>query len=347
MARKGQEIKLSAKGNFVISLKISLPRIRLAYLPTPLEYLPRLSKYLGGPKIWIKRDDLTGPSFGGNKVRKLEFVMADALNKGSSVVITTGSVQSNHARATAAVASKLGLKAVLVLRGKEPSEVSGNLLLDRLFGAEIRFFPVEREEIPAIMEEVADELRKKGEKPYIIPLGASYPIGAVGYANSVIEIRDQAREMGLKIDWIVHAAGSGGTQAGLVFGTKMLKMDTKVLGISMGPDAESLRRASLGVAEGISGLLGLDVQIGPQDFRVVDDYVEEGKISRRVVEAMKILARTEGIMLDPVYTAKAMLGLIELTRNGFFDANENVLFIHTGGLPGLFAHGRELSTFIS
>jgi len=336
------------KGKFVVGLKISLPRIRLAYLPTPLEYLPRLSKYLGGPKIWIKRDDLTGPAFGGNKVRKLEFVMADALSKGSSVVITTGGVQSNHARATAAVASKLGLKAVLVLRGKEPSEVKGNLLLDRLFGAEVRFFPVEREEIPRIMEEVADELRKKGEKPYIIPLGASFPIGAVGYANSVVEIYNQAKEMGIKIDWILHAAGSGGTQAGLVFGTKMLKMDAKVLGISMGPDAESLRSASLRIAEGISSLLGIDVRISAQDFKVVDDYVEEeGKITKNVVGAIKTLARTEGIMLDPVYTAKAMLGTIELVRNGFFDANENVLFIHSGGLPGLFAYGRELSAFMS
>ncbi len=332
----------------MISLRMPLPRIRLAHLPTPLEHLPRLSKQLGGPNIWIKRDDLTGPSFGGNKVRKLEFVMADAVNKGANVVITTGGVQSNHARATAAVASKLGLKAVLVLRGEEPSEVNGNLLLDRFFGAEIRFFPVEREEIPRIMEEVADELRKNGEKPYIIPLGASYPIGAVGYANSVIEIYNQSKEIGLNIDWIVHAAGSGGTQAGLVYGIKMLRMDAKVLGISMGPDAESLRRASLEIIEGISSLLNVDVKVSTREVRVIDDYAgEEGKISKEVVEAIKTLARTEGIMLDPVYTAKAMAGTIDLIRNGFFDANENLLFIHSGGLPGLFAYGRKLSALIN
>ncbi len=343
-----QKIKLSVKAKLWVSLKISLPRIRLAYLPTPLEHLPRLSNHLDGPKIWIKRDDLTGPSFGGNKVRKLEFVMADAISKGSTVVITTGGIQSNHARATAAVSRKLGLKAVLVLRGKEPSEINGNLLLDRILGADVRFFPVDREEIPRIMEEVADELRRNGEKPYIIPLGASYPIGATGYVNSVIEIYNQAKEMGLKIDWIVHAAGSGGTQAGLVFGTKMLKINAKVLGISMGPDAESLRRASLKIAEGISNLLGVNVQVSPEDVKVIDDYVgEEGKISKEVVEAIKTLARTEGIMLDPVYTAKAMVGTIELVRNGFFDVNDNLLFIHSGGLPGLFAYGKEVSDLIS
>lgn len=329
-------------------MEISLPRIRLAYLPTPLEYLPRLSKHLGGPKIWIKRDDLTGPSFGGNKVRKLEFVMADAINKGSTVVITTGGIQSNHARSTAAVARKLGLKSVLVLRGRNPPEASGNLLLDRILGADIRFFPVEREEIPRIMEEVADELRKKGEKPYIIPLGASYPIGAAGYVNSVIEIYSQAKEMGLKFDWIVHAAGSGGTQAGLVFGIKMLKMDAKVLGISMGPNAETLRSAALRIAKGISNLLDVNVQISSQDVRVIDDFAgEEGIISKEVVGAIKTLARTEGIILDPVYTAKAMLGIIELIKNGFFDENENLLFIHSGGLPGLFAHRKELLPFIN
>ncbi len=331
-----------------MNLKISLPRIRLAYLPTPLEHLSRLSKHLKGPKIWIKRDDLTGPAFGGNKVRKLEFVMADAINKGSTVVITTGGIQSNHARSTAAVASKLGLKAVLVLRGREPSVTNGNLLLDRLFGAEVRFFPVEREEIPGIMEEIADELRKKGEKPYIIPLGASFPIGAIGYVNSMVEIFNQAKERDLKIDWIVHAAGSGGTQAGLVFGTKLMKMDSKVLGISMGPDAESLKTSSLKIAKGIADLLGANIQVFPEDIKVVDDYAgEEGKISKNVVEAIKTLARTEGIMLDPVYTAKAMGGTIELIKNGFFDTNENILFIHSGGLPGLFAYGKELSSLIS
>ncbi len=332
----------------MIDLRLQLPRIRLAHLPTPLEYLPRLSKYLGGPKIWIKRDDLTGPSFGGNKVRKLEFVMADALEKGANVVITTGGIQSNHARSTAAVASKLGVKAILVLRGKRPSEISGNLLLDKLFGADVRFFPVEREEIPGIMEEIADELRKKGDKPYIIPLGASFPIGAVGYVNAVIELSNQASQKGLKIDWIVHTAGSGGTQAGLVFGTKMLKMQAKVLGISMGPDADSLRSASLKIAEGIASLLNLDIHFTPQDFRVIDDYTgEEGKLSKDIVEAIKTMARTEGIMLDPVYTAKAMMGTIDLIKKDFFDSNDNIVFLHSGGLPGLFAYERELSALVS
>ncbi len=330
-----------------MGLKIPLPRIRLAYLPTPLEHLPRLSKHLGGPKIWIKRDDLTGPSFGGNKVRKLEFVMADAIRKGANVVITTGDIQSNHARSTAAVASKLGIKAVLVLRGKRPSEVSGNLLLDKLFGAEVRFFSVEREEIPEIMEEIADELRKKGDKPYIIPLGASFPMGAVGYVNAAIELSKQANERNLKIDWIVHAAGSGGTQAGLVFGTKVLNMKTKVLGISMGPDAESLRKASLEIAEGIASLLDLNVHFSSYDFMVVDDYATEGgEISKNVVETIKTLARTEGIVLDPVYTAKAMVGTIDLVRKGYFHPDDNIVFLHSGGLPGLFAHQREVSALI-
>jgi len=321
-----------------------LPRIRLVHLPTALEELPRLSKALGGPRLWIKRDDCTGLAFGGNKERKMEFVMADAIQKGADVVITTGAVQSNHARATAAAARKLGLKAVLILRGKERKTYDANLLLDYLFGADIVFVSADWQQIGPIMEDKAKELKKKGHVPYLIPSGASYPVGAVAYVNAAIELFVQAEERRLKVDYVIHAAGSGGTQAGLVLGNKALKNNIETLGVSDEPSGGWLAERTVEIANGAAKLLGLDETVEKRDVALIEDYVGEGYgvLTKEVNDAIKLMAKTEGILLDPVYTGKAMAGLIDMIKHGRFNKNENVLFIHTGGNPALFAYRKAL-----
>jgi len=206
-----------------------LPRVKLLNLPTPLEEMPHLTKILNGPRLWIKRDDCTGLAFGGNKERKAEFVMADALRKKADVVITTGPVQSNHARATAAAAGKLGLKAVLVLRGRKPESYDGNPLLHYLLGADIRFVDVDWRQIDSVLKEKAERLKEEGHVPYVIPSGASYSVGGVAYVNAMVELLTQAQGLNLKIDCIIHAVGSGGTQAGLVLANKALKSRIRFL----------------------------------------------------------------------------------------------------------------------
>jgi L-cysteate sulfo-lyase len=322
-----------------------LPRIRLARLPTPLEEMPRLSEFLGGPKLWIKRDDLTGIAFGGNKERKTEFVMADALQRGADVIITTGALQSNHARVTAAAAKKLGLEVVLVLRGKEPEEYNGNLLLDNLFGADIRFVQVDKQQTLQVMEEVAEELRREGRKPYVVPGGASYPTGAVGYVNAMVELINQAEEESLKIDCIVHASGSGGTQAGLILANKALKADIEILGVCVAPNTTRwLTDKIVSIANGMAKLLDLKEAVTHKDVILQGNYAGKayGALTSEAVEAIRLVARTEGILLDPVYTGKAMAGLIDLVRRGRFQKDDNVVFIHTGGTPALFVYREEL-----
>ncbi len=322
-----------------------LPRIRLAKLPTPLEEMPTLSKLLGGPKIWIKRDDLTGIAFGGNKERKSEFFMADAVRKGADVIITTGAIQSNHARVTAATARKLGLKAILVLRGEEPAEFDGNLLLDSLFGADIRYVQVDSQQILLAMEEIAEELKREGHKPYIVPGGASYPTGAVGYVEAMLELVTQAEEVNLNIDHVVHASGSGGTQSGLVLSNKALKTKVKTLGICIKPQSEQwLAEKILEIANGIAKLLDLRETVTRKDVFLLGDYAGEGYgvLTPEAVETIKLVARTEGILLDPVYTGKAMAGLIDLIKKGHFKKDDNVVFVHTGGTPALFVYKTQL-----
>jgi L-cysteate sulfo-lyase len=322
-----------------------LPRVRLARLPTPLEEMPRLSDVLGGPKLWIKRDDLTGIAFGGNKERKTEFVMADAIQKGADVIITTGAPQSNHARVTAAAARKLGLKVLLLLRGKEPEEYDGNLLLDNLLGADIRFVQVDRQQTLQAMEKVAEELKREGHKPYIVPTGASYPTGAVGYVNAMLELITQAEAVNLKIDYIVHASGSGGTQAGLVLANKVLNSKIKILGVCVAPDtAPWLTEKIVSIAKSMATLLDLRKTVTLEDVVLLGDYAGEayGVLTSEAVEAIRLVAQTEGILLDPVYTSKAMAGLIDLVRRGRFQKDDNVVFIHTGGTPALFVYRKEL-----
>jgi L-cysteate sulfo-lyase len=315
-----------------------LPRVRLANLPTPLEEMPHLSKLLGGTRIWIKRDDLTGLIFGGNKVRKLEFEMAEAKNKGADVVITDGVLQSNHARTVVTAARKLGVKVVLVLRGKEPKEYDGNLLLDRIFGVDIRFVRAEWHEMGVITKKVVGELQEEGHTPYVIYF--SSPLGSVGYVNAFLELITQARKTKFKIDRVVHAAGSGGTQAGLIVGNKVLEAGIEVIGISVEPDGDWLLNTTVEIADGCAKLLGLDFSITSEDVKLLYDYVGEGHgvLTEEVIDAIKLVAETEGILLDPVYTGKAMVGLIDLAKQGHFRRQENVVFLHTGGLPAIFAY---------
>lgn len=320
-----------------------LPRVRLANLPTLLEEMPHLSKMLGGPRLWIKRDDLTGLVFGGNKVRKLEFEMAEAKNKGADVVITDGVLQSNHARTVVTAARKLGMKVVLVLRGEEPKDYDGNLLLDRIFGSDIRFVRAEWHEMGAITKKVVGELQREGHNPYIIHFSSS--LGSVGYVNAFSELTTQARKIEFKISHIVHAAGSGGTQAGLIVGNKALKAGIEVIGISVEPDGDWLLNTTVEIADGCAKLLGLDFSITPEDVKLIYDYVGKGHgvLTEEVINAIKLVAETEGILLDPVYTGKAMTGLIDLAKQGRFRRQENVVFLHTGGLPAIFAYKNEFN----
>ena len=294
-------------------------------------------------KLWIKRDDCTGLAFGGNKERKMEFVMADAISKRADTVVTTGDMQSNHARATAAAAKKLGLRAVLVLRGRQPTEYDGNLLLDFLFGADVRFVQVDWRQIGPKLEAVAKELKKNGHTPYVIPGGASYPIGAVAYVNATAELFKQAKDANMNIDHVVHAAGSGGTQAGLVLGNKALKTGIKILGVSVEPD-DWLVKSTVEIANGCAKLLGAKEAVDKDDVTLIEDYVGEGYgvLTKEVGNAIKLVAQVEGILLDPVYTGKAMAGLIDMIKHGRFNSKDNVVFIHTGGTPALFAYKKGL-----
>ncbi|MDR5694318.1 MAG: D-cysteine desulfhydrase family protein [Armatimonadota bacterium] len=322
------------------------PRVKLASLPTPLEEMPRLTEILGGPRLLIKRDDLTGLAMGGNKARKLEFLLGEARSRGADVVVTTGALQSNHARMTAAAAQKLGLRAILVLSGEEPAEYQGNLLLDALFGAEVRVIQSEEEYIlHATMEDVARELSREGHRPYLIPLGGSTGLGACAYIEAALELLLQANAMGVAVDAIVHATSSGGTQAGLFVGTKLTQAHIKVVGISAGPPREVVERRVASIVEEVARLLQLDLRAHPDDLIVLDGYVGDGYgiPTPQCIDAIRLLARTEGILLDPVYTGKAMAGLIDLIRQGHFDPSQTVVFWHTGGIPALFAHARALS----
>ncbi len=320
-----------------------LPRVRLVNLPTPLEKMSRLSSTLKGPQLWIKREDCTGLAFGGNKERKAEFSLGDALSKKADVVITIGPLQSNHSRATAAAAAKLGLKVVLVITGKKPSNYDGNLLLNNLLGAEIRFLEGKPSKLvkTRFMEEIAGELKRKGHVPYVIPAGASYPPGAVAYVNAMLELLTQARKSLFKVDALVHAAGSGGTQAGLVLANKALGSKVRIIGICAEPHSrEHLTKETVEIAGETAKLLDLDVVVKPEDIVLNEDYAGKAyeEPTPEALNAIKLVAKTEGIVLDPIYTGRAMAGLIDLTKQGHFSKDDNVVFMHTGGTPALFPY---------
>ncbi len=320
-----------------------LPRKRIAALPTPLYELKSLSKKLGGPRIFIKRDDLTGLAFGGNKARKLEFIFGDAIEKGADTVLTIGALQSNHARMTAAAAAQFGFRSVLFLRGKEPSTYKANLLLDRLLGAEIEFIDTDdRKEIMQRMEEAAQQYKEEGCNPYIIAAGGSTPIGCIGYYVAMTEILTQVNELGIRIDHLLLSSGGGGTSAGIVLGAKALNFALNVIGISVSQSTDYVIERVCQLAAETAAKIGQQLSFSPSDIEVYDRYVGAGYAipTPEGLAAIRLVAQTEGILLDPVYTGKAMAGLIDLVSNGRFQRDEIVLFVHTGGMPALFTDER-------
>ena len=320
-----------------------IPRVSIAHLPTPIEEMPRLREALGGgPRLFVKRDDQTGLATGGNKTRKLEFLVADALAQGCDTLITVGAPQSNHCRQTAAAAAKFGLRCVLILGGAGHTERTGNLLLDELLGAEIRWAG-ERDRL-AMLPEVTEEERQAGYKPYPITYGGSNPVGATGYVAALEELMAQLQEMALHVDRIVFASSSGGTQAGLVVGAKALGFPGRIEGISVDKTRRGLRVEALELAQATAEHLGLDMDITAEDFIIYDQYLGGGYavLGDPEREAIRLAARTEGLLLDPVYTGRAMAGLIDLIRRGAYGPDETILFWHTGGIPALFAYAAEL-----
>ncbi len=320
------------------------PRLSFAHLPTPLEPMKRLSELLGGPRLWIKRDDCTGLSTGGNKTRKLEFLMADALKQQADTIVTQGATQSNHARLTAAIAARLGMECHLLLEDRTGSNaesytLNGNVLLDRLHGATVSKRPGGAD-MQAEMERLADRLRRDGRKPYVIPAGGSNPIGALGYANAALEILYQATGLGLNIACVVHATGSAGTQAGLVAGFKGLGGQIPVLGIGVRAPKEKQEEMVFSLARRTADHIGLGDVVERSDVSANCDYVGPGYglPTPGMAEAVRLLARTEGVLLDPVYSGKGMDGLIDLVRKGRFSRDSDVVFLHTGGSAGLFGY---------
>lgn len=329
----------------------TLPRVRLACLPTPLQRLPRLSASLagpnGGPEIWVKRDDLTGLGGGGNKLRKLELLLADAQQQGAHTLVTTGGAQSNHARQTAAVAARSGLRCVLALTGQGRPGESGNLLLDRLFGADIRWCG---ERPPAeVMAEIVAEEASVGRKPYLIPLGGSTAIGAAGYAAGLVELCTQiealqAADEQAEFDHVIVASGSGGTQAGLLAGAAAQGFAGEIVGIDVGALPGDLGAVIHELANLTAGLLRVHGGVSADRVRVDGRWAGPGYgvITPAEREAISLLARLEGLLLDPIYTGRAMAALIAMVRQGELAAGQRVLFWHTGGAPALHAYARDL-----
>ncbi len=319
-------------------------RVELAYLPTPIDRLDRLSKFLGGPELLIKRDDQTGLATGGNKTRKLEFLVADALAQGSDHLVTTGAPQSNHCRQTAAAAARYGLGCSLVLRGTKPATTTGNLLLDELLGAHVYW--TDDQECNAVINGVMTDLRAAGRRPYAIPLGGSNVIGATGYVLAMQELTTQLEQQHLNIDFIVFATSSGGTHAGITLGAQVYGFRGKVLGISVDHTAEALQPQVAALATATATHLGLGTLSVADLIDINDDYLGDGyaKVGETEREAINLTARLEGILLDPVYTGRAMGGLVDLIRWGAFTRGQRVLFWHTGGTAALPAFGDRLLT---
>jgi D-cysteine desulfhydrase family pyridoxal phosphate-dependent enzyme len=316
------------------------PRLRLAHLPTPLEPAPRLGAALGVANLWVKRDDCTGLGMGGNKARKLEFLLAEAQSQGADVLLTTGGVQSNHARMTAAAACKLGMQSILFLTDPQPAKQQGNLLLDRIYGAEVRFLPgAGLAEGQRAMDEAAETLRAAGRCPYIIPVGGSTAVGCLGYVAAVRELADQASAQSLRIDAMVTAAGSTGTLAGRVLGRQAFMPETRLYGISVSPPAGPGRGKCARIVREAAAKLGVSDPPTADDIDLRDDWLGAGYgvPTPAGVEAIRLAATCEGLLLDPVYTGKALSGLRGLAEQGELRPEETVVFWHTGGAPALFA----------
>jgi L-cysteate sulfo-lyase len=341
----------------------AFPRVGLIHLPTPIQKLENLSQELGGPEIYMKRDDLTGLAFGGNKSRKLEFIMPDVLEKKADVIITWASLQSNWCLQTAAAARKFGITPVLVLFKTYdlPEGYDGNLLLDFILKADIKIREAEAGKVVSleyaeeILEEVVMEVKEWGHTPYIAPIGGSMvwgsmdrPLGAISYANAYAELLGQTESLGFQPDIVIHASGSGGTQAGLVVGAKAITPNTKVFGISVSEDKETFGRDILSIAKETASAMGLDTSIHREDILVVDEYLGEGYgiVTKDVSDAIRLVATKEAIFLDPVYTGKAMTALFDLIKHGAVKKEDKVVFFHTGGTAALFPNKHKLTSFL-
>lgn len=328
---------------YIMAIHVS-QRFPLAHLPTPLEPMERLSKALGGPELWIKRDDQTGLATGGNKTRKLEFLVGEARSKQAQVILTVGAVQSNHCRQTAAAAARAGLECVLVLRGDPPPPElwTGNLFLDQLLGARL-VWSGDRDPLQ-VLEETAAAEEAAGRRAYVIPYGGSNATGAAAYALAFEELWDQMYVARLSFDRVVFATSSGGTQAGMVVGARACAFQGQVLGISVDKTGGHLRDTVLDLLAPTARWLGMDLRLSAADIHIDDRFLGAGYavVTGAEREAIRLVARTEGILLDPVYTGKAMGGLISLVREGTLSAYERVLFWHTGGMPALFAYLDDL-----
>jgi L-cysteate sulfo-lyase len=303
--------------------------------------MKRLSVELGGPQLWIKRDDCTGLAGGGNKTRKLEFLMADALQRKADTIITQGATQSNHVRQTAAIAKRLGLQCYALLEDRTGSKdleynYNGNVLLDQLFGCHLSVCEADTD-MNAAMDQLADELRQDGKSPYIIPGGGSSPVGALGYVNAALELLHQANEMGLRIDHLVHATGSAGTQAGLVTGLSATNRQIPILGIGVRAPQDAQEQNVFNLAERTADYLSIPGVVKRESVIANCDYVGGGYgvPTEGMKEAVTLVAQTEAILLDPVYSGKGMAGFIDLIRKGFFAGQENLVFLHTGGAQAL------------
>jgi D-cysteine desulfhydrase family pyridoxal phosphate-dependent enzyme len=312
----------------------NIPRLRFAHLPTPIEELPNLSKVISGPRILVKRDDQTGLAFGGNKTRKLEFLIAEAREQGAELLISGGAMQSNHCRQTAAAAARYGFECKLVLTGDKPKQASANLLLDGLFGAEI-ITVEDRAFRDQTLQKTFDDAVAAGKKPYLVPYGGSSPTGALGYVFAMEEFVKQ----NVHADWIVFGTSSGGTHAGLVLGQRMFGFKGKVLGISIDETEDDLKNHVSVLASQASEKLGERINFTRDDVLANDRYCQAGYgvFGEGEREAINLFARHEGLLLDPVYTGRAAAGMIDLIRKGIFKKDETVLFWHTGGQPALFA----------
>ncbi len=339
------------------------PRIELIHLPTPLRKLGNVTADLGGPDIYIKRDDLTGMAFGGNKSRKLEFILPDMLAKKADVVVTWAGLQSNWAMQTAAAAVRFGIRPILVLFKTYdlPAERDGNLLLDYILGADVRIREtvkgklVRLEDALAAVEEVADKERRKGHRPYIVPIGGSMPLGsmdlplgAISYVHAYREMLEQTRAFGFEPDFVVHSTGSGATQAGLVLGAKALTPKVRVVGISVSDFKDSFGREVLAIAEATERALDLATDVRAADVIVHDEYIREGYgiVNKDVADVIRMMFIREGIVLDPVYTSKAFIGLLDLIRRGDIPRSAKVVFFHTGGTPALFPNKHKLVEYL-
>lgn len=327
----------------------ALPRFHLAEFPTPIHYLKAFSKACNGPAILMKRDDLTSLGMGGNKTRKLEFLIGEALKHGKDTLVTAGGLQSNHCRLTAAAARKANLSCHLVLNGERPERPNGNLLLDTIFGANVHY--CDRKERDRRLNQIAEDLVAAGKKPYIIPVGGSNSIGSVGYVSAMLELCTQLKDMQVELDAIVFATSSGGTQAGLTLGAKIQNFMGQVLGISIDQTKtgdESFPPVLTEIANATAQRIGFPIQLVEEDFSLNCDYLGEGYAmpGDNEFNAIRDLAQYEGILLGPVYTARAMGGLIDLIQKGYFRKDQTVLFWHTGGTPEVFAWANELKTIV-